>query len=130
MTAMLMPVFLLVGFVPCFFDFLLLFLNQECLHGIIVVMVMNKFGQLSFFLQHWPLWLFIVAAFVVGQVLAFLALEMLPSNSKLVLVLVVARLVSRVVYSYQPSTDFGSTEIIYREIAAFLVFIFEPAEAL
>lgn len=93
-------------------------------------MVMNKFGQLSFFLQHWPLWLFIVAAFVVGQVLAFLALEMLPSNSKLVLVLVVARLVSRVVYSYQPSTDFGSTEIIYREIAAFLVFIFEPAEAL
>ncbi len=124
-----MFVFLLVCFVPSFLDFLLLLFNQERFHRVVVIVIVDKLGELSFFLQHWPLWLFIVAVFVIRQVLALFALEIFPSDPKLVLVLVVARLVPRMVYSNQAPADFPTAKVIYCKVAALLVFVLEPTKA-
>lgn len=75
-------------------------------------MFVYEFRELSFFLQHGSLWRFILAAFLVGQRLSFLALDVLPADFELVLVLIVARLVSCVVYPDEATTDFSATQVV------------------
>jgi hypothetical protein len=112
-------------------DFLLLLFDEKALHRVVVVMVAHKFSKLDFFREHRPpLVLFFLAIFVVGNLLAFLAHDVLPANLVLLQVFVIPGFIPSVIYRYQSPSDLRTAKVIHGQISTPLVFILEPAEAL
>lgn len=81
-------------------------------------------------MKHGSLWCLVGTAFVFGQWFALFALEVLPTNFELVLVLVIALRVASVIDAQKAPTNFCTTEIVHGQIGALLVFVFEPPKSL
>lgn len=125
-------------------DFLLLLLDQEGLHGVVVVVVLLQQHEVPLLLQHRPMptprGRLIVAPLahicVVIPTAALAALgellpplQRLPVDAALVHVLVVPRLVPRVVDADHAAVDGRAAQVVHDEVGAALVLVLEPAEA-
>lgn len=124
-------------------DLLLLLLDQELFHGVVLVMFLFQQHELPLLLQHRPMpapprsfvlttalahvCVVIVAAAALLQRLPLL--ERLPVDAALVHVLVVPGLVPRVVDADHAAVDGRAAQVVDGEVGAALVLVLEPAEA-
>lgn len=120
----------------CLIDLPFLFLDQEPLHGIIVVMLLNQLLQFYLLLDHRPPGLLLLLLLLVFRFLGLalgpllLALDIRPTDGEFRRVLVVPRLVPRVVHAHQAAGDVGAAQVVHGEVAAALVLVLQPAESL
>lgn len=122
-------------------DFLLLLLDQEGLHGVVVVVVLLQQHELPLLLQHRPVptpgrrlvvaplahICVVVPAAALGELLP--PLQRLPVDAALVHVLVVPRLVPRMVDADHAAVDGRAAQVVHGKVCAALVLVLEPAEA-
>lgn len=116
---------------PSLLDLLLLLLDQEPLHRIVVVVLAHQNGQLPLSRKHRPrsrrLLLFLTT---VLHRLPLPAQHILPPNLELLPVLVVPQLVPRMIHAHHAPAHVRAAEVVHREVGAALVLVLEPAEAL
>lgn len=124
-------------------DLLLLLLDQVCLHGVVVVVVLFQQHELPLLLEHRlvspPRGLSLVPAAPLAHVRVVVPaarlgellppLQRLPVDAALVYVLVVPGLVPRVVNADHAAVYGGAAQVVHREVGAALVLVLEPAEA-
>lgn len=123
-------------------DFLLLLLDQEGLHGVVVVVILLQQHELPLLLQHGPMptprglrlvlaplaHVRVVVPAALGELLLPL-LQRLPVDAALVHVLVVPGLIPRVVDADHAAVYGGAAQVVDGEVGAALVLVLEPAEA-
>lgn len=110
MPVLVLP-FLLLGLPFRLVNLLLLFLDEESLHGIVIVVVPHETRQLSLFRQHGSR-LFLLAALILGDGLALPALHVLPADLELLRVLIVPGFVVRMVDAYHPAANLCAAEVV------------------
>jgi hypothetical protein len=116
-------------------NFFLLLVHQECLHGVVVVMLGNQLLQIPLLFQHRSILFLIVITVVIialfGQPFrsTLLAAHIFPSDLALLGVIVIAWLISRMVNPDHPTADSCAAEIVNREVGTPLVLVLEPPEA-
>lgn len=107
MSVLVLPV-LLVGLAPGLFNLLLLFLDQESLHRIVIVMFLHEQRQFSLLGKHRPS-LLLLATLVFRQSLSLSLHHVLPADLELFWVFIVSSLVPRMIHTDEATTNFCST---------------------